>query len=77
MIAETMVGRGDEAFEYYAKLAPSYKNIPQELHKTEPYVYSQMIAGKCNSHIFAYEGNTCALELEQEIITDITHNHEW
>jgi len=46
MIAETTIGRGDQAFEYYAKLAPSYKNISQELHKTEPYVYSQMIAGK-------------------------------
>lgn len=46
MISETVVGRGDQAFEYYAKLAPSYKNISQELHKTEPYVYSQMVAGK-------------------------------
>jgi cellobiose phosphorylase len=47
MIAETMVGRGDRAFAYYKKLAPSYlDNI--ELHRTEPYVYSQMVAGKAS-----------------------------
>lgn len=46
MIAEAMLGRGDKSFEYYSKLAPSYQDIPQALHKTEPYVYSQMVAGK-------------------------------
>jgi cellobiose phosphorylase len=46
MIAETMIGRGDHAFEYWSKIAPSYLENIDELHKTEPYVYSQMIAGK-------------------------------
>jgi cellobiose phosphorylase len=46
MIAETMIGRGNEAFHYYSKIAPSYTEEISELHKTEPYVYSQMIAGK-------------------------------
>ena len=46
MIAETMVGNGDRAFEYYAKIAPSWLEDISDLHKTEPYVYSQMIAGK-------------------------------
>ena len=46
MIAETMVGNGDRAFEYYKKIAPSYLEEISDLHKTEPYVYSQMIAGK-------------------------------
>jgi cellobiose phosphorylase len=46
MIAETVVGNGDNAFEYYSKIAPSYNEEISELHKTEPYVYSQMIAGK-------------------------------
>ena len=46
MIAETMIGRGNEAFHYYSKIAPSYTEDISELHKTEPYVYSQMIAGK-------------------------------
>ncbi len=46
MIAETMTGNGDRAFEYYSKIAPSYLEEISDLHKTEPYVYSQMIAGK-------------------------------
>ncbi len=46
MIAETILGNGDIAFEYYRKIAPSYLEEISDLHKTEPYVYSQMIAGK-------------------------------
>lgn len=46
MIAETLVGNGDRAFEYYAKITPSYLQEVSELHKVEPYVYCQMIAGK-------------------------------
>ena len=46
MIAETMIGRGDEAFDYYSKIAPSFLEEISELHRTEPYAYSQMIAGK-------------------------------
>ena len=46
MIAETIAGNGDRAFEYYKKIAPSYLEEISDLHKTEPYVYSQMIAGK-------------------------------
>lgn len=46
MIAETIIGRGDRAFEYYRKIAPAYLEDIGEIHKTEPYVYSQMVAGK-------------------------------
>ena len=46
MIAETLVGRGDQAFEYYRKICPAYLEDISDLHRTEPYVYSQMIAGK-------------------------------
>ncbi len=46
MIGETLAGNGDRAFEYYKKIAPSYLEDISDLHKTEPYVYSQMIAGK-------------------------------
>jgi len=46
MIGETMLGRGDQAFDYYQKIAPSYLEEISDLHKTEPYVYAQMIAGK-------------------------------
>jgi cellobiose phosphorylase len=46
MIAEAMLGRADRAFEYYRKIAPSYIEEISEIHRTEPYVYSQMVAGK-------------------------------
>jgi cellobiose phosphorylase len=46
MIAETMIGRGDRAYEYWRKIAPSFREEISDLHRTEPYVYSQMIAGK-------------------------------
>lgn len=44
-IAETVLGRGDRAFEIYKKTCPSYVEEISEIHRTEPYVYSQMIAG--------------------------------
>jgi cellobiose phosphorylase len=46
MIGETVVGNGNRAWEYYRKICPSYLEDISELHKTEPYVYAQMIAGK-------------------------------
>jgi len=44
--AEAYAGRGDKAFEYYSKIAPAFNEDISDLHKTEPYVYGQMIAGK-------------------------------
>lgn len=44
--AEAAVGHGDKAFEYYSKIAPAYREEMSDLHRTEPYVYAQMIAGK-------------------------------
>jgi cellobiose phosphorylase len=46
IIGETLVGNGDSAFEYFKKITPSYLEEISDLHRTEPYVYSQMIAGK-------------------------------
>ena len=46
MIGEVRVGRPDRAFEYWKKIAPAYREAISELHRMEPYVYSQMIAGK-------------------------------
>lgn len=46
MIGETVAGNGDRAWEYYRKICPSYLEDISELHKTEPYVYAQMVAGK-------------------------------
>ena len=44
--AETVVGHGDRAFSLYKKIAPAYREEISDKHKMEPYVYSQMIAGK-------------------------------
>ena len=46
IIGETILGRGDRAWEYYKKICPAYLEEISELHKVEPYVYAQMIAGK-------------------------------
>jgi cellobiose phosphorylase len=46
IIAETVIGRGEQAFEYYKKIAPAYLEDISDVHRTEPYVYSQMIAGR-------------------------------
>lgn len=46
MAAEAIVGRGDKAFDYYTRIAPAYVEERSEIHRMEPYVYSQMIAGK-------------------------------
>ena len=46
IIGETVLGRGDRAWEYFRKICPSYTEERSALHKVEPYVYSQMIAGK-------------------------------
>ncbi|MCF0130620.1 MAG: glycosyl transferase [Pseudobutyrivibrio sp.] len=44
--AETVVGRGNRAFEIYKKTCPAYIEDISEIHRTEPYVYSQMVAGR-------------------------------
>lgn len=45
-IAETVVGHGNRAFDIYKKTCPAYLQDISDIHRTEPYVYSQMIAGK-------------------------------
>ena len=45
MIAETVIGRGDQAFDYYLRINPSAREELSDLHRCEPYVYAQMIAG--------------------------------
>ncbi|MGZ4434101.1 MAG: GH36-type glycosyl hydrolase domain-containing protein [Trebonia sp.] len=46
MIAETMTGAGDAAFGYYRRINPSAREEISDVHRCEPYVYAQMIAGK-------------------------------
>jgi len=46
MIAEAKIGRGDRAHDYYLRINPSVRENISEVHKCEPYVYAQMIAGR-------------------------------
>ena len=44
--AEAVLGHGARAFETYRKICPAYLESVSEVHRTEPYIYSQMVAGK-------------------------------
>lgn len=46
MIAESRLGHGDRAFDYYRRINPSAREEISEVHRCEPYVYAQMIAGR-------------------------------
>ncbi len=46
MIAEAMLGHGDRAFNYYQRINPSAREPVSDVHRCEPYVYAQMIAGR-------------------------------
>jgi cellobiose phosphorylase len=46
MMAETLVGNGDRAFDYYLRINPSAREPISQLHRCEPYVYAQTIAGR-------------------------------
>jgi len=48
MIAETLVGNGDRAFQYYNQINPAAKNHVIDVYECEPYVYAQNILG--NEH---------------------------
>jgi cellobiose phosphorylase len=46
MIAETLLGGGNTAHDYYLRINPSAREELSEVHRCEPYVYAQMIAGR-------------------------------
>jgi len=46
VIAETILGNGDQAMDYYLRINPSAREKISEIHRCEPYIYAQMIAGK-------------------------------
>lgn len=45
-ISEAILGHGNRAFDVYRKICPAFLEDISDIHRTEPYVYSQMIAGK-------------------------------
>ena len=46
MIAETRLGHGEQALDYYLRINPSVREAISEVHRCEPYIYAQMIAGR-------------------------------
>ena len=48
--AETVLGRGDEAFDVYRRICPAYLEDKSEIHETEPYCYSQMVTGRASGN---------------------------
>ena len=46
IIGETRVGNGDGAHDYYTRINPSAREEISDVHRCEPYVYAQMIAGR-------------------------------
>ena len=46
IIGETVLGRGAQAFDHYRRITPAYREDISDVHRQEPYVYAQMIAGK-------------------------------
>lgn len=57
MIAEAMAGNGDQAHDYYSLINPSVRESISEVHRCEPYVYAQMIAG-CDAPTFGEAKNS-------------------
>ncbi len=45
MIAETLLGNGDRAYQYYAQINPAARNEMIEVYECEPYVYAQNVLG--------------------------------
>ena len=47
-IAETVVGRGDNAFDIYRRTAPVYQEENSDIRRVEPYVYAQTVAARAS-----------------------------
>jgi N,N'-diacetylchitobiose phosphorylase len=58
VIAEAMLGRGDQAYRYYLSFLPAAKNDSADLYTMEPYVYSQFITGKEHPYHFGRARNS-------------------
>lgn len=46
VISEARLGRGEKAMKYYQTILPTLREDISEVHRCEPYVYAQMIAGR-------------------------------
>ncbi len=48
VIAETVLGRGDNAFDVYKRTCPAYLEDESDIRRTEPYVYAQTVAARAS-----------------------------
>ncbi len=46
IVAEAMLGNGHRAFDYHLRINPSARESISDVHRCEPYVYAQTIAGR-------------------------------
>ncbi len=58
VIAETMLGRGDRAYELFRAFLPAAKNDTADLYSMEPYAYAQFITGKDHPYKFGRARNS-------------------
>ena len=47
-IAETVVGRGENAFDIYRRTCPVYQEEHSDIRRVEPYVYAQTVAARAS-----------------------------
>ena len=47
-IAETVLGRGDNAFDIYKRTCPVYQEEHSDIRRVEPYVYAQTVAARAS-----------------------------
>ncbi|MCR4908698.1 MAG: glycosyl transferase [Lachnospiraceae bacterium] len=71
--AETVLGHGDRAFEVFRKTCPVYLEEKSEIHRTEPYVYCQMVAG-CDAPSFGEGKNSWLTGTAAWTFTAISQN---
>lgn len=47
---ETVLGRGNQAFDVYRRICPAYLEEESDIHETEPYCYSQTVTGRASGN---------------------------
>jgi cellobiose phosphorylase len=50
ILAEALMGNGDQAYSYYKESCPAAQNDIAEIRKLEPYCYGQFTEGKSSAH---------------------------
>ena len=70
-MAATVIGDAEKAFDIYKRSCPAFLEDVSEIHRTEPYVYSQMIAGRAAVH-YGEAKNSFLTGTAAWVVVDIT-----